>query len=91
MLNGESVPNDEKVFSLFEPHTELIKRGKVPVANEFGHRVLVVEDAAGFIVHIEVMGIGVQDAEVLAPTIERVKKRLEEKIKQGPIKGGRTG
>ena len=38
VLNGETIPNDEKIFSLFETHTELIRRGKVPVANEFGHR-----------------------------------------------------
>jgi transposase, IS5 family len=29
VLNGEQVPNAEKIYSIFEPHTDLIKRGKV--------------------------------------------------------------
>jgi transposase, IS5 family len=29
VLNGEQVPTDEKLYSIFEPHTDLIKRGKV--------------------------------------------------------------
>ncbi|MFN7921258.1 MAG: hypothetical protein U0Q16_14250, partial [Bryobacteraceae bacterium] len=27
-LEGEEVPTEEKLFSIFEPHTDLIKRGK---------------------------------------------------------------
>jgi len=49
VLLGETVPNSEKIFSIFEPHTELIKRGKKPHPIQFGHKVLVMEDAAGFI------------------------------------------
>ena len=40
---------------------ELIKRGKTPNPIEFGHRVLLFEDAAGFICHYAVLGIGVED------------------------------
>src|ERR1700740_1065724 len=29
VLNGEQVPNAEKIYAIFEPHTDLIKRGKV--------------------------------------------------------------
>ena len=29
VLNGEQVPTAEKIYSIFEPHTDLIKRGKV--------------------------------------------------------------
>src|SRR6516164_5880713 len=29
VLDGEQVPNPEKLYSIFEPHTDLIKRGKV--------------------------------------------------------------
>lgn len=28
VLNGETVPNNDKLFSVFEPHTQLYKRGK---------------------------------------------------------------
>jgi len=49
VLLGETIPNEEKIFSMFEPHTELIKRGKQPDPIQYGHKVLVIEDGAGFI------------------------------------------
>jgi len=36
VLHGEAVPVAEKLFSIFEPHTDLITKGK---RNEFGHKV----------------------------------------------------
>lgn len=36
VLRGEKVPVAEKVFSIFEPHTDLITKG---TKNEFGHKV----------------------------------------------------
>ena len=41
MLDGEQVPNAEKIYSIFEPHTDLIKRGKVRTPLEFGHKVFL--------------------------------------------------
>lgn len=88
VLRGETIPHAEKIFSLFEPNTELINRGKRPDGVEFGHRVLVLEDGAGFIVHIHVMGIGVQDVDVLQPTLAAVQDRLNHKIRQASFDRG---
>ena len=88
VLKGETIGHDEKIFSLFETHTELINRGKRPCPIEFGHRVLVAEDNAGFIVHIEVMKTGLQDVDMLAPTIEAVQQRLDQKVKQASFDRG---
>jgi IS5 family transposase len=63
VLQGETLSNAEKVFSTFEPHTELIKRGKQPVPIQFGHNVLVVEDALGM-VEYRVVGNGVLDQDL---------------------------
>ena len=41
VLGGEQVPNSEKLFSMFEPHTELLIRGKAGKPVEFGHMVLL--------------------------------------------------
>jgi IS5 family transposase len=41
LILGESIPHEEKVFSLFEEHTELIKKGKARPPVEFGHRLLI--------------------------------------------------
>ena len=66
----------------------MIKRGKRPVATEFGHRVLMVEDAAGFLVHVEVMGTSVQDVVMVKLTISAIQERLEEKVKQASFDRG---
>jgi transposase, IS5 family len=51
---GETVPASEKVFSIFEPHTELIQRGRRQKPVEFGHKVLLCETAEKFITDYEV-------------------------------------
>lgn len=80
VLRGEKIPNPEKVFSLFERDTELINRSKVPHPIEFGHRVLVMQDSAGFIVHSQVLGIGVTDEKVLVDVMKKLQERFNGKI-----------
>ena len=55
VLCGETIPHAEKVFSLFERHTEWISKGKAGVPVELGLRVAVVEDQYRFILHHQVM------------------------------------
>ena len=55
VLLGQIIPHAEKVFSLFEPHTEWISKGKAGVPVEWGLRVAVVEDQYRFILHHQVM------------------------------------
>ena len=82
VLLGETVPNEEKIFSIFEPHTELIKRGKQPDPIQYGHKVLVIEDAAGFICHYEVMANGVLDQDMVVPAMTKLQKRFAGKIER---------
>src|SRR4029077_13212590 len=55
VLLGEQLATDEKIYSIFEPHTDLIKRGKVRTPVEFGHKVFLAESAAGLITQYEVL------------------------------------
>jgi len=55
VLQGEVIPHEEKVFSLFQPHTEWISKGKAGVPVELGLRVCVMEDQHQFILHHQVM------------------------------------
>jgi transposase, IS5 family len=43
VLDGEQVPTSDKIYSIFEPHTDLMKRGKVRAPVEFGHKVFLAE------------------------------------------------
>ena len=65
VLLGESVPSSEKLFSLFETHTQLYRRGKVGQANQFGRLALVYEDGAGFISHYHLMDREATDKDVV--------------------------
>ncbi len=53
LIEKETIPHGEKIFSLFEPHTELVKKGKSRPPVEFGHRLLVASLRGGFIVDYE--------------------------------------
>ena len=54
-LQGETIPHSEKVFSVFEDHTEWISKGKAGVRQELGLRVCLLEDHNGFILSHKVM------------------------------------
>ena len=54
ILQGEQVPNEEKIFSLVEPHTELLVRGKAGKPVEFGHMIQIQQVADKFITDYEV-------------------------------------
>jgi len=55
VILGEKIPHAEKVFSLFEEHTELISKRKAGVPIELGLKVCVLENQYGFILHHLVM------------------------------------
>lgn len=88
VLKGEAIPNQEKIFSLFETHTELINRGKTPNPIEFGRRVVVVEDAVGFIVEHRVLDRGQLEQEILIPMMTELQERLNNKIRSASFDRG---
>lgn len=47
--NGETVPAADRIFSIFEPHAELLKRGKARKPVEFGHMVTIGQTKEKFI------------------------------------------
>ena len=53
VLRGEDIPVAEKLYSIFEPHTEWINKGKSHPNVELGHRVLVATDENQLIHHYQ--------------------------------------
>jgi len=88
VLEGETVPNAEKLFSLFEPHTQLYKRGKAGQPVQFGRLVLIYEDAAGFITHSYLLGREEQDRDVVVPQTRIVQQRLQGAIEEASFDRG---
>ena len=54
VLFERPVPNEKKLFSLFEPHTELLKRGKAGKDVEFGHMIQIQQVGGKFITDYDV-------------------------------------
>jgi transposase, IS5 family len=78
-VQGESVPASEKVFSIFEPHTELIKRGRREKPVEFGHKVLLCQTAEKFITDYEVYEHQEADNVLTEEVIRRHRKLFGER------------
>ena len=69
LLKGETIPHGEKVFSIFEPHTRWISKGKAGCPVELGVPVCILEDRHGFVLHHEVMWEG-SDVDYAVPMVE---------------------
>lgn len=88
VLLKETVPNCEKLFSLFETHTQLYRRGKAKTPNQFGRLVLVFEDGAGFISHYHLMGRDEGDSDVIVEQTRETQKRHQGAIKTASFDRG---
>jgi transposase, IS5 family len=71
IIDQETVPNQEKIFSIFEPHTELLKRGKAGKPIEFGHMIQIQQVEGKFITGYDVFDRKPVEYELLDPTIKR--------------------
>lgn len=88
VIDGETVPNTDKLFSMFEPHTQLYKRGKAGEPVQFGRLVLVSEDGAGFLTHHHVLPRDKSDADVVVEQTRIVQARLDGRIRRGSFDRG---
>lgn len=62
--NGEKVPASERLFSVFEEHTELLKRGKARKPLEFGHMVSIGQTEEKFISFYDVQRSSLHDTKI---------------------------
>ena len=77
LLREETIPASEKVFSLFEPHTEWIQKGKQRPNVELGHRLLVATDQHQLIQDYDVP-VGEVDVDQSVPVADRLLRRYGE-------------
>jgi len=70
VLDGGQVANEEKIFSIFEPHTELLKRGKAAKPIEYGHMIQIQQVEDKFITDYEVFEKRPVEHKLLEPAID---------------------
>jgi IS5 family transposase len=71
VLQGEAVPAQDKLVSLFEPHTDIIRRGKPGRTAEFGHKVWIDEVDGGIVSDYRVLDGNAPDQSQWLPSLER--------------------
>ncbi len=70
MLQGERVPASEKVVSIFEPQTAIIRKGKLSKPTEYGRMVCLDEVEGGIISRYQVLAGNPADSEQVLPSLE---------------------
>jgi IS5 family transposase len=86
ILYSERIPHEEKLFSIFEPHTEWINKGKAGVPVELGLRVAICEDQHGLILYHQVMQKSTDD-QIAVPLVQATCERFPEVISVSMDKG----
>ncbi len=71
IIKNETIPSSEKVYSIFEPDTEWITKGKLNKKVELGHLLLITTDQNNLIIDYSIM-IDAKDAAQVKPVIERL-------------------
>jgi IS5 family transposase len=74
VLLGEDVPADEKVLSLFEPHTDIIKKGQREIL--YGHKILFTGGKSNLILDCIIERGNPADAAQFIPAIERQEQQF---------------
>jgi IS5 family transposase len=75
ILKGEDVPADEKIVSIFEQHTDIIRRGKSQSPTEFGHKVFFATGKSGLVTQYDVLRGNPGDSELLADCLAKHKRQ----------------
>ena len=65
LIQGEVIPHKEKVFSLFEPYTHWINKGKSCPRVELGRKIMLTTDQYDLILHHKVMDQPVDQKETM--------------------------
>lgn len=69
---GESVPNEEKIFSIYEDHTDIIVKGKGEV--EFGHKVNLATGRSNLILDCKVLEGNPSDTSIYKEVLDRIER-----------------
>ena len=69
-MHGEQVPAQEKIVSLFEAHTDIIRRGKESHPVEYGHKIWLNEVEGGLVSHYRILKGNPSDEQQWKPSLK---------------------
>jgi IS5 family transposase len=82
----ENVPVEDKIFSIYEQHTDIIVKGQRDV--QFGHKVNLGSGKSNLILTCEIAGGNPKDSELYQGTLEKVKKNYGRMPESSVTDGG---
>ena len=82
ILHGEQVPASEKIVSLFEEHTDIIRRGKESHPLEYGHKVWLNEVEGGLVSHYRILKGNPSDEQQWKPSLNAHLKTFHQPPRQ---------
>lgn len=85
-LLGEKVPNEEKIFSIYEPHTDIIVKGGREV--EFGHKVQVTGGKSNLLLDCMVLDGNPSDKSLYKTGIKRINEMYRHVPRDVAVDGG---
>lgn len=71
-IHGEKVPSSGKVFSIYEPHTDIIVKGSREI--KYGHKADFTSGKSNLILDCDVLKGNVSDSKLFQPAIERIER-----------------
>lgn len=86
ILQGQVIAQEDKIFSVFQPHTEWISKGKAGVPFELGLNVCILKDQFGYILHHQVMQHQ-HDAQMAVPMIDATLNKFPDLVSCSYDKG----
>jgi IS5 family transposase len=86
VLRGEKVPATDKLVSLFEPHTDIIRKDRRDTL--YGHKVFLTGGASGLILDCKIEAGNPADASMTLPMLERQMALYGRPPRQAALDGG---
>ena len=69
-VEGEKVPNEDKLFSIYEQHTDIIVKGQREVL--FGHKINLTAGRSNLVLDCDILRGNPSDKSLFKPVIDRV-------------------
>lgn len=85
-LEGKKVPNEEKLFSIYETHTDIIVKGQRDVL--FGHKVLFASGKSNLILDCDIPRGNPVDSDLTVEEVQRIKENYNRTPAEAAFDGG---
>jgi IS5 family transposase len=85
-IKGEKVPSNEKIFSIFERHTDIIVKGGRDII--FGHKINLTSGKSNLILDCYMERGNPSDSKLYAPTLDRVIENYDKIPRDSAVDGG---